>query len=220
VARWSGRQVARRLIQVDPVGTYLLVSPAKPAGLGADLPGLLRGPAATGDHRLRPLLLLSLHRQVPPVPAAVPLLPRGGEQVPRSPPSHQAHTGDLRPDRTAEAVLLQWAPLLAALSAAAAPAPQQPAAQPVETSTDDSFQSAIVELPVSQQTPSLESSRSAACPLCYVAMAPQHLSRHRAECEARQAAPAPAPRPVRPSLPKLVYALLKDPELRRRCTAH
>ena len=71
----------------------------------------------------------------------------------------------------------------------------------------------------------LNSSRSSpqmvACSICSVPIAPSHLEKHQEHCASLQksfTAPPPS-KPVnsRPQLPKLVYALLKETELRKKC---
>ena len=60
-----------------------------------------------------------------------------------------------------------------------------------------------------------------ACSICSVAIAPAHLERHEERCANLQKSfTAPPPlKPIssRPQLPKLVYALLKETELRKKC---
>ena len=71
--------------------------------------------------------------------------------------------------------------------------------------------------------PNLSSSsqQTVACSICSVAIAPAHLEKHEERCAGLQKSfTAPPPlKPVssRPQLPKLVYALLKETELRKKC---
>ena len=71
--------------------------------------------------------------------------------------------------------------------------------------------------------PNLSSSsqQTVACSICSVAIAPTHLEKHEERCAGLQksfTAPPPLkPMSSRPQLPKLVYALLKETELRKKC---
>ena len=69
--------------------------------------------------------------------------------------------------------------------------------------------------------PSRSSQQTVACSICSVPIAPSHLEKHQEHCASLQksfTAPPPS-KPVnsRPQLPKLVYALLKETELRKKC---
>ena len=69
---------------------------------------------------------------------------------------------------------------------------------------------------------SSSSQQTVACSICSVPIAPAHLEKHQERCASLQksfTAPPPSkpPQNSRPQLPKLVYALLKDSELRKKC---
>ena len=68
---------------------------------------------------------------------------------------------------------------------------------------------------------SSSSQKTVACSVCSVSVAPVHLERHQQHCASLQksfTAPPPSkPLSSRPQLQKLVYALLKDSDLRKKC---
>ena len=68
---------------------------------------------------------------------------------------------------------------------------------------------------------SSRSQQTVACSICCVAIAPAHLEKHEEHCASLQksfTAPPPSkPLNSRPQLPKLVYNLLKETELRKKC---
>ena len=68
---------------------------------------------------------------------------------------------------------------------------------------------------------SSSSQRTVACSICSVAIAATNIEKHEERCASLQksfTAPPPSkPGNSRPQLPKLVYALLKETELRKKC---
>ena len=139
----------------------------------------------------------------------------------------QAHETQLRPDRSSELLLQQWPGLLASVGALARGEGGKGVQE--ESKENDNPNSPVPCKPSVPSAPSsvapsslscVSQAASSPCPLCGVVVASSHSTKHQANCQALldgSKKPQAPPPPKLPPLPKVVYAILKEPDLRRRC---